>query len=378
MTKKIYITSLHMLHGGVEMSISLLANALVKRAYDVEILCVYNLGEPVYEIDERVTITYLTNVHPNKEEIAKAIHSMNPFAMLREALYAIKVLRLKRKSMVDIFKRIREGVIISTRNEHTLLLSKYGNDEVKKIAQLHHDHRFDKRLLKDFAEGYENIDVFLLLTDELRQEVSEVMIKNQKTEILTMPNFLKSVDSAKKFKEKRERQVVAVGRLHEVKGFARMIRIWSNVCREDDVVLKIVGDGEQREPLEKIIADCKLEDKVVLVGALRHDDVLLEMSKSLMYLMTSYTEGFPFVLIEAMSEGLPVISYDVRVGPRAIIQDGINGYLVREDEEIDFVNRVQELLNDEKRRVQMSQKAIERANEFTEDIIMERWEEVIR
>ena len=75
--KKVYITSLHMMHGGVEMAITLLANALVKRNYNVEILCIYNLGEPVYKMDERVKITYLTNVHPNREELKKAIVEHN-------------------------------------------------------------------------------------------------------------------------------------------------------------------------------------------------------------------------------------------------------------------------------------------------------------
>lgn len=55
--KKIYITSLHLDHGGIEMAISSLANALVKRDYEVEILCTYNLGEPVYYLDDKVTVT---------------------------------------------------------------------------------------------------------------------------------------------------------------------------------------------------------------------------------------------------------------------------------------------------------------------------------
>ena len=54
--KKVYITSLHLKHGGVEMAISLLANALIKRGYKVTILCTYNFGTPAYKLDERITI----------------------------------------------------------------------------------------------------------------------------------------------------------------------------------------------------------------------------------------------------------------------------------------------------------------------------------
>lgn len=70
---KVYITSLHLLHGGVEMAITLLANALVKRGFNVEILCIYNLGDPAYSIDKKVKITYLSDVHPNREEFYKAV-----------------------------------------------------------------------------------------------------------------------------------------------------------------------------------------------------------------------------------------------------------------------------------------------------------------
>ena len=65
--KKIYITSLHMRHGGVEMVISSLANALVRRGFEVEILCTYDFGTVAYPLDSAVKITYLTNVLPNKD-----------------------------------------------------------------------------------------------------------------------------------------------------------------------------------------------------------------------------------------------------------------------------------------------------------------------
>ena len=77
--------------------------------------------------------------------------------------------------LVEQFRKIQEGVIISTRNEDSVLLSRYGNEGVLKIAQLHHDHCFDKKLLRDFARNYENIDYFTLLTPQLQQEVAEIM-----------------------------------------------------------------------------------------------------------------------------------------------------------------------------------------------------------
>ena len=159
------------MHGGVEMSISLIANALTKRGYEVEILSIYNLGKPVYELDSRVKITYLTDLKPNKEEFKEAVKSKKIIKAFKEGIYALKVLRQKKTSMIKMLKSIEEGTVLSTRNEHTVLLSKYAKDNIKKVAQLHHDHEFKEELIKDFQNNYKNIDIFVLLTQLLRDEV---------------------------------------------------------------------------------------------------------------------------------------------------------------------------------------------------------------
>lgn len=375
--KKIYITSLHLKHGGIEMAISSLANALVKRGYEVEILCTYRLGEPAYALDGNVTVTYLTDVQPNREAVVNAVRQKNPIRLVKEVLYALKVLYLKKKVLKDRFRAIKGDVIISTRNEDSVLLSRYGNDSTLKIAQLHHDHCFDKRLIRDFKRHYTNIDIFLLLTDELRQEVSEMMANNPHTRCLTMPNFLPDTDHAKTAETERADQVVAVGRLHEVKGFLRLIDNWATVAPHCDTVLKIIGGGEQEVQLKARIAELGLEERVILTGAMDHDDVLREMRRSLFYVMTSFTEGFPFVLIEAMSQGLPVVAYDVRVGPRAIVRQGENGFLIADGDRDGFAERVLHLIENASVRERLSKAACSRANDFTETTILKRWDDIL-
>ncbi len=375
--KKIHITALHLRHGGIEMAISSLANALVKRGYEVEILCTYRLGEPAYALDSNVTVTYLTDVQPNKDAILSAVKQKRPVRLFKELLYAFKVLYLKKKVLKDRFRAIRGDVIISTRNEDSVLLSKYGNESTLKIAQLHHDHGFDKRLIRDFKHRYTNIDLFLLLTDELQREVSEMMAKNRHTRCLTMPNFLPNTNRLEITKTEKENQVVAVGRLHEVKGFLRLIDSWATVAEHCDTVLKIIGGGEQEAQLNARIAELGLEGRVILTGAMDHDDVLQEMRRSLFYVMTSFTEGFPFVLIEAMSQGLPVVAYDVRVGPRAIIKQEENGFLIADGDSDRFVERVLYLIENASVREKLSKAACLRANDFTESNIVEKWNDIL-
>lgn len=371
MSNKIYITSLHMMHGGMEMAITLLANALVKKEYEVEILSTYNLGKPVYELDERVKMTYLTDVRPNKKEIKNAIRSLNPIAMLKEGLYAIKVLYLKKKTMKDHLSSISEGTIIATRNDHAVLLSKYGQKNVKKIAQLHHDHEFKKKIVRDFERNYANIDVFVMLNEWLKDEVQEMMKENHHTKLVVIPNFLPNIEMHEE--GKRENQVIAVGRMHEVKGFPRMLEAWAKTKLKEKYVLKIIGAGDEYEHVSRKVVELGLEDCVVLTGAMDHDRVMEEMRKSKAYLMTSFTEVFPFVLIEAMSAGLPIVAYDVRVGPRVMIQDGVNGYLIENGDSDTFAEKLTYILNEEQVFQNMSKESIKKTKEYTEEVVIEDW-----
>ena len=83
--------------------------------------------------------------------------------------------------------------------------------------------------------------------------------------------------------------------------------------------------------------------------------------------MTSYTEAFPFVLLEAMQSGLPVVAFDVRVGPRAIVESGKDGYLVPDGNKEQFIEMVKLLIENEELRVSLAEKAIDKAGKFTEE-----------
>lgn len=369
--KKIYITCLHLRHGGVEMAITLLANALVEREYDVEILCLYDLGQPAYDLDPRVRVIYLTDVKPNREAFLQALKRKNIVRILREGFRACRVLYLKKSKMKKAIRSIRTGTIISTRNEHSVLLSKYGQKGVKKIAQLHHDHEFSEKLLKDFRSHFTNIDFFVLLTEEMKEELEKIMADNHHTKLLAIPHFLPEMKEYAK--KDREDQVVAVGRLHEEKGFLRLIDLWVQIPEKQDWILKIIGDGEQRDSLKERIRELGVEESVVLAGPMDHDNVMTEMGKSRIYAMTSRTEAFGFVLLEAMHAGLPIIAYDVRMGPRAVIRNDENGYLIPDGDEKKFIERMTALMHDKEKNERMSEQSKYMSKQFTEEAVIQKW-----
>lgn len=377
MGKKIYITALHMMHGGVEMSISLIANALVKRNYQVEILSTYNLGEPVYKLNPEVKVTYLTDLHPNKDEFKAAVKSKNVVNILKEGLYAFKVLKMKKTSMINAIKNIKDGTILSTRNEHSILLSKYGDTKVKKIAQLHHDHQFKENFIKDFQNNYSNIDVFVLLTELLKDEVEEMMKGyNEKTKCICIPNFLEeeAIDNS----IQKENQVIAVGRLHSVKGFDRLLHIWALASKQcSNWKLKIVGGGEEEAALKNIINELSLNESVILTGTLNHKDTMEEMRRSSIFAMTSHSEGFPFVLIESLMCSTPVVAFDVRVGPRAIVEDGKEGYLIKDKDNEKYAETLIKLMNDKSLRAELSENAKIKSKEFIEYNVIQKWIDIL-
>ena len=211
----------------------------------------------------------------------------------------------------------------------------------------------------------------MLLTESLKKEIDEMMQKNSHTCRVVIPNFLESIP-VKGYLDVKN-QVIAVGRLDKVKGFERMINLWGKLQIENKPVLKIIGNGDEKDNLQKLIQVNHLEDEVKLMGAVEHDKVIQEMEQSILYMMTSYTEALPFVLLEAISVGLPVIAYDVRVGPKAIIDDGMNGYLILDNDERKYLQCLEKLLKDERLRGQMSAAAIKKAQTFSKESVLKKW-----
>lgn len=373
MIKKIYFTCLHLNHGGVEMAISLLSNALCKHGFDVEILCTYNFGKPAYHLDSKVKITYLTELLPNRAEFLAAVKRKNPLAIIKEGIRSLQVLYQKKHCLKRAIMQIKEGTVISTRHEDTLLLSKYGSSNLLKIAQLHHDHHFRKKLFHDFKHNYKTIDYFVLLTDSLRDEISELMKPyNSKTKCITIPNFLPF--EGENSLAHKQKQVIAVGRLHTDKAFHRLIDAWALVSKtHPDWTLKIIGDGPLKSELHEQVASLGLTDSVIFTGPLNHEQVMDEMAHSSIYAMTSISEAFPFVLLEAMYNYLPIVAYDVRVGPPALVKHGETGYLVTDNDATAFSEALCQLIENPELITTFQKNAHEFVQNFSEDSVVKLW-----
>lgn len=397
--KTITFTALHLQHGGVELAITQQANYLAAEGYKVRIICTYYLGEPAYHLAPEVEICYLTDRRPNRSELGAALRARRPFSVLREAYRAAVTLYLKRQTMVKAIKAVENGVIVSTRHEHSILVSRYGRSGVQKVAQLHHDHRFDPKLLRGFQHHYRNIDDFVLLLPSLKAEL-EPLIRPYNSSIrlhaigncLHMDPGKMPAQSTSLTAVKRHNHLVWVGRLSPEKGVLRLLPIAEGLRRllladmaagsssraeaEPLFVIDVYGDGQEMAELKREIAAADLSEFFVLHGMRNREEILAALAQSKGMLLTSHTEGFSFVILEAASMGAPILAYDVRMAPRDLVKNGETGFLIKDDDAEGMAAAAAKLLT-EPATIDILQPGLAAMGEaYSEKKIMGRWMEL--
>lgn len=168
------------------------------------------------------------------------------------------------------------------------------------------------------------------------------------------------------------KKVIAVARHSYEKGLDRMLQIWQKVIvKHPDWHLVIYGNSNKKNNLEKLAQFLKIENNITFHEPVKNIiDKYLETS---LFLMTSRTEGFPMVLLEAMACGLPCIAYNCPIGPRAIIDNNKNGFLIENDYEDLYIEKINYLIENNNIRIMMGKKAKEYSSHYDLDSIMARW-----
>ena len=186
-------------------------------------------------------------------------------------------------------------------------------------------------------------------------------------------------------------RIAAMGRLNEVKGFDRLITSFSIIRHAvPDAVLTIIGKGAREEKLKSLAAGLGLGDAVCFAGFV--PDPVTVLRQQNLFALTSYEEGFPNALIEAMSCGLPVVASDCTTGPREILSEtyspdpvrGIRtekyGVLVENSDEGfegRFSGAVLDLWNDPDRRAEYAGACPRRAGDFSLEHYREKLKELL-
>lgn len=170
----------------------------------------------------------------------------------------------------------------------------------------------------------------------------------------------------------KEKIVLAVGRLSYQKGYDMMLDIWKTTkCKDNGWRLVIIGGGELEKGLKQQVSDLNLSNSVSLIEPTKNVEDWY--AKASLFIMTSRWEGLPLVLIEAISVGLPIISFDCETGPRDIVQNNYNGYLVDCFMTSDFSSKIDYICENLELRAEFSKNAISLSKKFNMASIISQW-----
>lgn len=170
------------------------------------------------------------------------------------------------------------------------------------------------------------------------------------------------------------RIIVAVGRFEPPKGYQDMIKSFDIIRKKQNVRLIILGKGPLESSIKKLISDLDLKDHVLMPGFVSNPWSYLNLAD--VYLSTSHWEGFHLTIAEAMACGVPPVATDCDFGPREVIQDGINGFLVPVGDIETIAEKVINLLTNEPLRKKLSENAKIRALDFDVSKIVKQYEVV--
>ena len=354
--KKIVILMLHLQHGGIERQTILFANELVNK-YDVEIISVYSMKtEPAYEVDSRIKIKYLIDDAPNKKEFLDAVRHFKVMSILKEGMKSKKFLKLKHDLMVEEIKNLDCDFVLSTRIEYAEMLSEYAPAGIITMTQ-EHLHDDSEKYVARLKNAIRNLDYLVALGPGSRENYEKWFSDN----ISTLSGHT----------------LVSTGRMHPVKGFDDLLKVVKKVSEKiPDVKLNLVGGGEEYDTLKEQAKEMKIDDIVNMPGMVSGEEVNEYMIKSDIYVMTSHTECFPMVLLEASACGLPLVAFDVPVGPKALIREGYNGYLIKDRNIDEMADKIISLFENQEKMKELGRNAKENVNQYLPDNVMKKWYDI--
>jgi glycosyltransferase involved in cell wall biosynthesis len=268
----------------------------------------------------------------------------------------------------------RSGAVITTRPAMNILAARLGPDGVAKIGQEHISFRiYPPMLSAEIRRQYRNLDLIgVLSSDDLRQ--FEEMLEGGSARLVRIPNSAPRVSGVRAPLE--DKLVIAAGRLRWQKGFDLLIAAFEQVARaHPDWKLRIYGDGELERRLRWRVASRHLYNNVFVMG--RTERLGEEMERASIFALSSRYEGLPMVMLEAMSKGLPVVSFDCLGGCADVVTDGEDGILVPNGDVDRFAAGLLELIEDPERRRRYGAAAIEKARAHDIEVVGRQWASAI-
>lgn len=360
--------------GGVERIVSFKANYFAEQlGYDVTIIVTEGRGRDSYfPLSDKVKVI---NLELGFEDMWRASFTKKVF------LYLSKQRQYKRLLKAELM-RIRPDFTISMLRREINFLTDI-QDGSMKIGELHVNRvnyrnfevndtnlvksLFAKFWMKSLVGKLKRLDRLVVLTDKGKSDWPEL------ANVTVIPDPIPlQMEVSSQLKGKR---VVAIGRYAYQKGYDILLHVWSEVEKKfPDWSLSIYGMGN-RSQYSQLMKNLGIDaERCQLNGPV--NDVSKIYEESSVFVLSSRFEGFGLVLAEAMSCGVPVVSFDCPYGPSDIITDGVDGFLIKDWNVKAFADKVCLLMEDADMRQQMGRAAIDSSRRYQPDRIILEWQKL--
>ncbi len=337
--------------GGTERVLSVIANGLTQRGYQVSIVSMWGSGQTFFPLHKAIRLYWLKEEAP-KAGIIKKIRTIS-FILDRE----------KAEFLIDVdiilgfysffLKKLRPKIHWISWEHFNYYYHFKKKHNLRKVA---------RRLVAAYSEQ------LVVLSDEDKGYYTENL--NLKCGITRIYNPNPYEDALPK---QIERPIIfAAGRLTKVKGFDLLIKSWKLLEeRYPEWTVLVAGEGEDREILEEEKRAAEVKN-LHFIGNVPKIEQYYRISA--IFVLPSRDEGFGMVLLEAMDFSVPVVSYSCKAGPGEIVIDGENGFLIEPENTDAFAEKMELLMKDENLRRQMGRKARESTERFKKENILDQWE----
>ncbi len=326
-----------MVGGGVERCLLNLINAIGKERYNIDILAIKSGGDLIKNIPDWVGYRYIWKKEWNLFGIRIAGS---------DRLFSLVFKKLSSKILYRLFVGKKYDVCIDYWGQEGLKLVLGAESNVKKLAFIHTDMNVTSLQNANFPfknhemlkEAYNAIDNVICVSNDCRKSmIDRFGFQMDTKKVIVRYNINLTDEITEKSKQPIEafdfsgKKLIAIGRLVELKGFERLIKICDRLKKDNiDFYLQILGQGPERENLENTIKELGLEDCVNLVGFCSNPYPYIANSD--IFVCSSYYEGFSTVVSEAVILGIPVVTTDC-TGAKEILGNSEYGVVTENDDE---------------------------------------------
>lgn len=338
--------------GGAERVISILSEQFANEFKQVTILT-WRESSVFYNIDQRVKIISLPSIAKSDNFIFKCI-AFRRFVKSNSISVILSFITLFNMCVLLSLKHIDIPIIVAERNDPRFVK---GGKFIKQIRDI----------------LYRKATGILCQTNPMAEYYNKRGFHN--TKVIFNPANLSSKIISLALRTEKKNKIVCVGRLDPQKNYKLMLDSFKLFHEKyPDYVLEIFGCGELQDYIKASIAENRLTEHVVLMGAQK--DVINKILNAQMFVMTSKYEGMSNALIEAMCVGLPCISTKVS-GATDLIEDNVNGILVNDDPH-QICAAMSEIINNPEFAYKLGKNATEIYSRLSSYNISPQWIEYIQ